>query len=119
RPSRDAEFQPNRHLEVEPEFLRLMLAHLRSRDIDIITMDEMHQRLIDRNFSRRLACFTFDDGYPHKRDFGFPAMRGVHAPLTVYVASDFAEGSGRMWWVTLERVIARAASIETTIGDVD
>ena len=31
RPRRDAEFQPNRHLEVAPEFLRAMLAHLRSR----------------------------------------------------------------------------------------
>jgi len=27
RPRRDAEFQPNHHLEVAPEFLRAMLAH--------------------------------------------------------------------------------------------
>jgi len=44
RPRREAEFQPNRHLEVAPEFLRAMLAHLRSRDIDIITMDEAYRR---------------------------------------------------------------------------
>jgi len=31
------EFQPNRHLEVAPEFLRAMLSHLRSRGVDIIT----------------------------------------------------------------------------------
>src|SRR5258705_8816580 len=47
RPSRDGEFQPNRHLEVTPEFLREMLAHLRSRSIDIIGMDEVHQRLVE------------------------------------------------------------------------
>jgi hypothetical protein len=35
-----------------------MLAHLRSRGIDIITMDEVHQRPIERNFSRGFACFT-------------------------------------------------------------
>jgi hypothetical protein len=35
-----------------------MPAHLRSRGIDIITMDEVHLRLIQRNFSRRFACFT-------------------------------------------------------------
>jgi hypothetical protein len=31
RPARAAAFQPNRHLEVTPEFLRATLCHLRSR----------------------------------------------------------------------------------------
>jgi peptidoglycan/xylan/chitin deacetylase (PgdA/CDA1 family) len=118
RPRRDAEFQPNRHLEVAPEFLRVMLSHLKSRDIDIITMDEMHQRLVERDFSRRFACFTLDDGYRDNRDFALPVMREFDAPLTVYVASDFAEGSGRLWWIALEMAIARASSIEARIGDV-
>src|SRR5260221_6007187 len=116
RPGRDAEFQPNRHLEVAPAFLRAMLAHLRSREIDIITMDEVHQRLSERNFARRFACFTLDDGYRDNRDFALPVMREFDAPLTVYVASDFAEGSGRLWWVALEKVIAKASAIEVPIG---
>src|SRR5258707_6313069 len=58
RPRRDAEFQPNHHLEVAPEFLRAMLAHIRSR------------------------------GYRDNRDFALPVMREVEAPFTVYVASD-------------------------------
>ena len=118
RPRGDADFQPNHHLEVTPEFLRLMLAHLRSHGIDIVTMDEVHQRLIDRNFSRRFACFTLDDGYRDNRDFALPVMREFGAPMTVYVVSDFAGGTGRLWWVALERVIARASSIEARIGDV-
>jgi peptidoglycan/xylan/chitin deacetylase (PgdA/CDA1 family) len=116
RPRRDAEFQPNRHLEVEPEFLRAMLSHLRSRDVDIITLDEVHQRLTERNFSRRFACFTLDDGYRDNRDFALPVMREFEAPFTVFVTSDFAEGMGRLWWIALEMVIARAASIEAMIG---
>src|ERR1700676_3726702 len=116
RPSRDTEFQPNRHLEVAPDFLRAMLLHLRSRSIDIVTMDEVHQRLIERNFSRRCACFTLDDGYRDNRDFALPVMREFDAPLTVHVASDFAEGTGRLWWVALERVIAKASSVEIPFG---
>ena len=118
RPRRDGEFRPNRHLEVAPEFLRAMLVHLRSRDIDIITMDESHRRLIERDFSRRFACFTFDDGYRDNRDFALPVMREFDAPFTVYVASDFAQGSGHLWWIALEMVIARASSIEVEIGGV-
>jgi peptidoglycan/xylan/chitin deacetylase (PgdA/CDA1 family) len=118
RPRRDAQFQPNRHLEVAPEFLRAMLMHLRSRDVDIITTDEVHARLIDRNFSRRFACFTLDDGYRDNRDFALPLMREFAAPFTMYVASDFAEGTGRLWWIALEMVIAKASSIEAAIGGV-
>jgi len=107
RPRGDADFQPNHHLEVTPEFLRLMLTHLRSHGIDIVTMDEVHQRLI-----------TLDDGYRDNRDFALPVMREFDAPFIVYIASDFAEGTGRLWWVALERVIAKASSIEARIGDV-
>jgi peptidoglycan/xylan/chitin deacetylase (PgdA/CDA1 family) len=116
RPRGDAEFQPNRHLEVEPEFLRATLEHLRTLDVDFVTMDEVHARLSQRNFARRFACFTFDDGYRDNRDFALPVMREFDAPLNVYVASDFAEGTGRLWWVALERVIAKASSIEIPIG---
>src|SRR5438309_175416 len=116
RPRRDGQFQPNHHLEITPEFLRAMLTHLRSRGIDIVTMDEVHQRLTEKKFSRRFACFSFDDGYRDNRDFALPVMREFDAPFTVYVASDFAEGSGRLWWVALERIIAKADRIEAEIA---
>jgi peptidoglycan/xylan/chitin deacetylase (PgdA/CDA1 family) len=118
RPSRDAGFQPNRHLEVAPDFLRAMLSHLRSEGIDIITLDEVHRRLIERDYSRRFACFTLDDGYRDNRDFALPVMREFDAPFTVYVVSDFAEGTGRLWWIALEAVLAGASSVATRIGGV-
>jgi peptidoglycan/xylan/chitin deacetylase (PgdA/CDA1 family) len=118
RPRRDSEFQPNHHLEITPEFLHATLSHLRAHDIDIVPIDEMYQRLKQRDFSRRLACFTFDDGYRDNRDFALPVMREFDAPFTVYVASDFAQGTGRLWWVALEMVIAKAQAIEAEIGGV-
>ena len=110
RPPRDGGFQPNRHLEGTPEFLRTMLAHLHAHGIDVVTPDEVHQRLVERNFSRRFACFTFDDGYRDNREFALPVMREFDAPFTVYVASDFAEGRGPLWWIALERAIAKASA---------
>jgi peptidoglycan/xylan/chitin deacetylase (PgdA/CDA1 family) len=119
RPQREAAFQPNRHLEITPDFLRAMLGHLRARGIDIITMDEVHQRLVERNFASRFACFTFDDGYRDNRDHALPVMREYDAPFTVYVASDFAAGSGRLWWTVLELAIAKSDAIGATMGGVD
>ena len=116
RPRRDRAFQPNHHLEITPDFLRAVLDHLRAHSIDIVSVDEMYQRLMQRDFSRRFACFTFDDGYRDNRDFALPVMREFAAPFTVYVASDFAQGAGRLWWVALEMVIAKAQAVEAEIG---
>src|ERR1700761_1781392 len=116
RPGRGAAFQPNRHLEVTPEFLRATLAHLNSRDIDLPPGGGVHRRLLARNSPRRFACFTFDDGYRDNRDHALPVMREFAAPFTLFVASDFAGGSGLLWWIALELVIAKAGSIEVTIA---
>ncbi|MBI5131452.1 MAG: polysaccharide deacetylase family protein [Rhodopseudomonas palustris] len=119
KPARPDAFQPNRHLEVTPDFLRATLRHLRAQDIDIITMDELHRRLTAREFGRRFACITLDDGYRDNRDFALPVFEEFQAPFTVYVASDFAQGNGRLWWITLERLIAQTDTIETEIGGVE
>jgi peptidoglycan/xylan/chitin deacetylase (PgdA/CDA1 family) len=115
RPRRNGPFQPNSHLEITPQFLRAMLAHLRAQGIDIVTLDELHQRLVERNFSRRFACFTFDDGYRDNRDFALPVLREFDAACAVYVVSNFAEGKGWPWWIALEIAIASASSIEVAI----
>jgi peptidoglycan/xylan/chitin deacetylase (PgdA/CDA1 family) len=93
-----------------------MLSHLRARNIDVVTLDEAHQRLAEQNFSRRFACFTLDDGYRDNRDHALPVFREFDAACTVYAVSDFADGTGRLWWVALERAIANANSIEVEIG---
>ena len=116
RPAVSDRFQPNRHLEITPDFLRTVLRHLRAQHIDIVTMDEVHRRMTAREFTRRFASFTFDDGYRDNRDHALPVMREFDAPLTVYVASDFAQGTGKLWWVALERAIAARDSLEATIA---
>ena len=116
RPRSGREFQPNRHLEIEPSFLRAVLSHLRACNIDIVTMHEAYRRLSAKDFARRFACFTLDDGYRDNRDHALPVFREFDAPCTVYAASDFAAGTGRLWWVALERAVANADHIEAAIG---
>jgi peptidoglycan/xylan/chitin deacetylase (PgdA/CDA1 family) len=116
RPARRDAFQPNRHLEITPDFLRDTVSHIRDLGLDIVTLDEARRRLSEGDFSRRFACFTFDDGYRDNRDFALPVLREFDAPFTVYVTSDFADGTGRLWWIALERMIAQAETIEVPIG---
>ena len=118
RPESGDTFQPNRLLEITPDFLRTVLAHVRDLGIDIVTLDEMHRRLEAQEFSRRFACFTFDDGYRDNRDHALPVMREFDAPMTVYVASDFASGTGQLWWVALERLVRKARAIDAVLDGV-
>src|SRR6185503_8971753 len=63
RPRRRASFQPNRLLEITPRYLDAVLTQLRRWRFDIISLDEMYERLTAKNFKRRFVCFTLDDAY--------------------------------------------------------
>jgi peptidoglycan/xylan/chitin deacetylase (PgdA/CDA1 family) len=119
RPATQAAFRPNRHLEITPDFLEAVLTDLRARGIDIVSLDEARRRLKARQFERRFATFTFDDGYRDNRDYALPVMRRFDAPMTVYVASDFASGTGRLWWLALERIVARSETIDISLDGVE
>lgn len=115
RPPRPDEFQPNQLLEVSPAFLAQTVAWLRQRDVDIVSLDEMHRRLTARDFARRFVCITFDDGYRDNKAWAYPILKEHDAPFAIYVPTSFPERRGKLWWVALETVIARTVAIEVAI----
>jgi peptidoglycan/xylan/chitin deacetylase (PgdA/CDA1 family) len=115
RPESGEPYQPNKLLEVTPDYLDRILARIRGDGVDIVTLDEASRRLRDGDFSGRFIALTFDDGYRDNRDHALPVLRKYDAPFTVYVPSSFAGGTGDLWWVALERAIARSNAIELAI----
>src|SRR5262249_29247040 len=69
RPARKGRFQPNRLLEITPQFLEGTIERLRKRGVDLVSMDELYRRLGEQDYSRRFAAFTFDDGYRDNLEF--------------------------------------------------
>jgi peptidoglycan/xylan/chitin deacetylase (PgdA/CDA1 family) len=63
QPARPNRFQPNRSLEITPEFLEKLVRRVRRANIDLVSLDEMHRRLVKGDFHRRFVALTFDDGY--------------------------------------------------------
>ena len=119
RPARDDAFQPNRLLEVTPEFLRRIVMRLNDAGVDIISLDEMHRRMMERDFGRRFVCFTFDDGYRDNRDYAYPILRRYGIPFAVHVPTAFLDRAGELWWLALERVVASADSIDCVIDGAE
>jgi peptidoglycan/xylan/chitin deacetylase (PgdA/CDA1 family) len=118
RSARDGAFQPNRGLEIEPQFLDEALTALRAEDIDIISLDEAWRRLVSGEASRRFVVLTFDDGYRDVLENAVPILRRHQAPFTVYVTTAFADGTGTLWWAALEEVVARSDSLDIALGGV-
>jgi len=107
RPPRPDRFQPNRLLEVTPRFLERVVRFLRSADVDVVSLDEMHRRLTEQDFRRRFVCITFDDGYRDTLEHAYPILKEAGFPFAVYVPTGFPDRIGELWWLALEAVIAR------------
>ena len=106
-PEQPAGFAPNRLLQITPEFLETVIGEVGREGFDIVSLDEAHARAAGQTRAHRpFACFTFDDGYRDNRDHAYPILKRHGVPFTVYVASDFADGRGFLWWLVLEQVIA-------------
>jgi peptidoglycan/xylan/chitin deacetylase (PgdA/CDA1 family) len=107
RPAQPDAFQPNRLLEVTPDFLDHVIVRLRRADVDIVSLDEMRRRLVERTFWRRFVCLTFDDGYRDNLRHAYPILREHAVPFALYVPTSFPDQFGELWWRGLEAVIAR------------
>lgn len=98
-------YAPNGLLTITPSFLDRVLATLRQRGFDLIGLDALPERLA--RGGRPFAVLTFDDGYRDNVAHAQPVLRRHGAPWTLFVTSAFASGTGRLWWLELERAIAR------------
>jgi peptidoglycan/xylan/chitin deacetylase (PgdA/CDA1 family) len=119
RPPRSEAFQPNRLLEVTPVFLERLLRRLSRARIDVVSLDEMHQRFISGDFKRRFVCITFDDGYKDLMRWAYPLLKKYQLPFALYIPTSFPDRLGELWWVALEAVIAQNSRIGLVINGKD
>jgi len=115
RPPRRERFQPNRLLEVTPSFLEDVVGYLRQARLDLVSLDEMHRRLVEGDFQRRFVCITIDDGYRDALQWAYPILKRHQVPFAIYIATSFPDRLGELWWLALEAVVARNKRISLLI----
>jgi peptidoglycan/xylan/chitin deacetylase (PgdA/CDA1 family) len=106
RPARPDAFQPNRHLEITPEFLKLAVDRIRANGYEIISLDEAVDLLKSGYGHRRYAVLTFDDGYRDNLTVAYPVLKELEAPFTVFVTSGLIDRTSELWWLALEQIVA-------------
>lgn len=113
-------FSPNRILKITPEFLDETLRQTLEAGFDILSLDEVALRLAQPSaHDRPFVAFTLDDAYRDNLVHAAPVFRRYGAPYTVYAPTDYIDGKGDLWWLSLERAIAALSHVECDIeGDV-
>jgi peptidoglycan/xylan/chitin deacetylase (PgdA/CDA1 family) len=119
RPPSPERFQPNRLLEVSPNFLQQVAQRLRQSGMDLVSLDEMHRRLVEGDFERRFVTVTFDDGYRDTLHHAYPILKQHGIPFAIYIPTSFPDRSGELWWLALEAVIARNDRVELVFEGAD
>jgi peptidoglycan/xylan/chitin deacetylase (PgdA/CDA1 family) len=105
KPARSEPFQPNKFLEITPEFLEALIGHLRRSGYELVSIDEAQRRLTAGS-GRRFVVMTLDDGYRDNTAWAYPIFKKHGVPFALYVVNSFADGSGLLWWLVLEAIIA-------------
>lgn len=117
RPAQPGGFQPNRILEITPEFLDATLRLIRSEGYDIVSLDEAVARLASPKPQRFFVALTFDDGYRDNIEHAWPVLAKHDAPWTLFVTPGFADRIARLWWLELEEAIAALPEIALSLPD--
>ncbi len=111
-------FSPNRILKITPEFLDLTIRQTMEAGFDVLSLDEVAQRLIEPGKpGRPFVAFTLDDAYRDNLDYAAPVFKRYGAPYAVYAPIDYVDGHGDLWWLALEKVIAKVTRVTCVIID--
>jgi peptidoglycan/xylan/chitin deacetylase (PgdA/CDA1 family) len=116
-PRQPARFAPNALLQVTPRFLEDVVGEVRRQGYDTVSLDDASRRIRGETTTERpFVCFTFDDGYRDNFEHALPVLERHGVPFAVYVATDFADGNGFLWWLVLERVIEARRFVSVQIA---
>ena len=106
----------NKGMEITPETFDFVLGHLKASDYDIVSMDDLPERIADPSSKRRFVALTFDDGYKDNMIYALPILQRHNVPFTIYVAGDFASGEGCLWWRVIELAVLALTEVEIYTG---
>jgi peptidoglycan/xylan/chitin deacetylase (PgdA/CDA1 family) len=104
-------FSPDRERAADPGYIDAVITYLRRRKIDIVSVDELHRRLSEREFGRRFVCLTLDGAYRDHYELAWPVFRKHSAPFTLFVPTGLPDGIADLWWLAVPAVIARSTTV--------
>lgn len=107
----------NEELKVAPDYLDYLIREYISRNIDIVSLDEIPERILTRNRTP-FVCFTFDDGYRDNYQNAYPIFRKYGKPFNIYLTTSFPEQQAVIYWDILEDIILSHHQVVLNDGSI-
>lgn len=104
-------FFKNGGMETYPETLETILTFFLNNGYEVISLDEVYNRLITKTKNKKFIAITLDDGYADNYEFAWPLLKKYDAPFTIYVTTDFPERKAILWWYLLEDLLIKKDSV--------
>lgn len=103
------------------EFLDQVLTYLKKNNYDLLSLNEIEQRLQagpSAKNHRPFVAFTFDDGYRNNLELAYPLFKSHQVPFTLYVATDFIDRQSTLWTYLLQDLLQKQNEIAFHLGSV-
>jgi peptidoglycan/xylan/chitin deacetylase (PgdA/CDA1 family) len=107
---RSLNFDPG--LAICSDSLDRILGYIRHRGWEIISLNQLHDRLANGSHRQPFVCFTFDDGYADNLTIALPIFRRHQAPLCVNVTVGYVNRTTPGWWDALGEMLLQRNEIE-------
>jgi peptidoglycan/xylan/chitin deacetylase (PgdA/CDA1 family) len=117
RPHVSRACEPNRHLEVTPQFLDEAITAVLEDGYLPIALSQLPDWLKNGDPSRPVAIFTLDDGYRNNAVHAAPVFARHDVPYTIFVTRGLAERTHTLWWETLEALVNATSEIDYDFGE--
>lgn len=116
RPFQPRLIEPNRHLEISPDFLSAAIERLHEEGYDFIALSDVPARLANPP-ERPFACFTLDDGYRNNAVHALPVFERHGVPFTIFINEGFADRTHSIWWETVASLLNSVRRLSFDFGE--
>ena len=90
---------------VSIELLESCIQHFLNNNYEIISLDQLYDRLSRQKAEKPFVCFTFDDGYADSYEIVYPIFKKYNLPFAIYVSNSFPNRTAILWWQMLDDLI--------------
>jgi peptidoglycan/xylan/chitin deacetylase (PgdA/CDA1 family) len=97
-------------LRVDPEIFAGQMETL-ARDWSPISLAELVDGFKGRRLPDRAVAVTLDDGYADNLEVAAPILLEHKVPATLFVATDFIDSGGPLWWDELASLLLEPAEL--------
>jgi len=101
----------NRHLNIAPRFLDMLIADMKARGYAFVSLDEAIERIRAGGKGGQFATITADDAYRDNMTEALPVLEKHGAPITIYVAPGLIDGDADLWWNLIEDIVDQSSRL--------